>query len=69
MRLDKYYVLKTGDYYLSDIMVEGNNLLNYAIDKEYKKLYFDYELAEDDRKLIFIETGLNLEIRLLKEEK
>ena len=69
MRLDKYYVLKTGDYYLSDIMCEGNKLLNYAIDKEYKKLYFDYELAEDDRKLIFIETGLNLEIRLLKEEK
>ena len=69
MRLDKYYVLKTGDYYLSDIMCEGNNLLNYAINKEYKKLYFDYELAEDDRKLIFIETGLNLEIKLLKEEK
>ena len=28
----------------------------------------DFELAEEDRKLLFIETGLNLEIKLLREE-
>lgn len=59
----KYYILKDGDYYLSDIMVENGKLTNFTVDKDYRKLYSDFELAEDDRKLIFIETGLNLEIK------
>ena len=63
----KYYVLKNGDYYLGDINKKENKILNFTIDSEYKKLYFDFEKAEEDRKLIFIETGLNLEVKLLKE--
>lgn len=63
------YVLKKGEYYLSDIMVENNKLINFAIDNDYRKLYDDFELAEEDRKLIFIETGLNLEVKKFKEEE
>ena len=64
----KYYVLKYCEYYLADIMVEDGKLVNFTIDTEYRKLYADFELAEEDRKLLFIETGLNLEIKLLREE-
>ena len=64
----KYYVLKYCEYYLADIMVEDGKLENFAIDTDYRKLYADFELAEEDRKLLFIETGLNLEIKLLREE-
>ena len=67
---DNYYVLKTSEYYLSEIEViytNKNELVKYTIDKEYKKLYSDFELAEEDRKLIFIETGLNLEIKKFRE--
>lgn len=63
----KYYILKNGNYYLSDIMVEDNILTNFTVDRDYKKLYFEFELAEEDRKLIYIETGLNFEVKLLKE--
>jgi len=65
----KYYVLKNGDYYLGEINKKENKLINFTIDTEYKKLYFDFEEAEEDRKLIYIETGLNLEVKLLKEVK
>ena len=63
-----YYILKSGEYYLSYLFydLEGH-LNNYEISKEYKKLYSDIDKAEEERKIIFIETGLNLEIRKFKE--
>lgn len=68
--MENRYILKKGDYYLSDITVdEYNQLINFAVDKDYRKLYADFELAEEDRKLIFIETGLNLEVRIFKKEE
>lgn len=66
--MDKRYILKKGDYYLSDIIVNNNDLINFTIDKDFRKLYSDFELAEEDRKLIFIETGLNLEVKIFKKE-
>ena len=67
--LENKYVLKKGDYYLSDIMVNEGKLVNFAIDSDYRKLYDDFELAEEDRKLIFIETGLDLVIKKFKEKE
>ena len=67
--MENKYILKKGDYYLSDIMVnENNQLINFTMDNDYRKLYDDFELAEDDRKLIFIETGLDLEVKIFKKE-
>lgn len=68
--MERRYVLKKGDYYLSDLMVSDNNeIINMVIDRDFRKLYDDYERAEDDRKLIYIETGLNLEVKLFKKEE
>ena len=67
--MEKYYVLRKNEYYLSDIMVdETDKLVNFAVDTEYRKLYSDYELAEQDRRLIYIETGLNFEIERFRKE-
>ena len=60
------YILKVGDYYLSDIMVENGKLTNFTVDKDFRKLYSDFELAEEDRKLIFIETGLSFTVNIIK---
>ena len=66
----KYYILKKGDYYLADIMVnEKGILVNYGVDRDYRKLYSDFELAEEDRKLIYIETGLNFEVKIFRKEE
>ena len=69
----KMYILKIGDYYLEEYEVEELydteidifkwNLKDFKISKEFRKLFYDFELAEDVRKLIYIETGLNLEIK------
>lgn len=70
----KIYILKNGDYYLEDYLVEEIydsdidiifkwNLKEFKLNKEVKKLFYDFDTAEDIRKLIFIETGLNLEIK------
>lgn len=72
--MNKRYILKKGDYYLSDIYKTldlDNNvvLLSYQIDNDYRKLYDDFELAEEDRKLIYIETGLDLQVKLFKKEE
>lgn len=68
--MEKRYILKKGDFYLSDIMVnENNQLTNFTLDNDYRKLYDHFELAEDDRKLIFIETGLDLEVKIFKKEE
>lgn len=72
----KMYILKIGDYYLEEYEVEELydteidifkwNLKDFKISKEFRKLFYDFELAEDVRKLIYIETGLNLEIKRFK---
>ena len=66
--MEKYYVLRKNEYYLSDIMTEDDKLVNFTVDTEYRKLYSDYELAEQDRRLIYIETGLNFEIERFRKE-
>lgn len=66
---EKRYILKKGYYYLSDIMTENNQLINFTVDKDYRRLYDDFELAEEDRKLIYIETGLAFEVKLFKKEE
>ena len=75
----KMYILKYGDYYLEDYDVEEIYdtdirifkwyLKRFSISKEIKKLFYDFDLAEDVRKLIYIETGLNLEIKRFKPSK
>ena len=72
----KMYILKYGDYYLEDYDVEEIYdteidifkwyLKRFSISKEIKKLFYDFDVAEDVRKLIYIETGLNLEIKRFK---
>ncbi len=62
------YILKVGEYYLSDIMVENGKLTNFTVDKDFRKLYSDFELAEEDRKLIFIETGLSFTVKRFRKE-
>lgn len=62
------YILKVGDYYLSDIMVENGKLTNFTVDRDFRKLYSDFELAEEDRKLIFIETGLSFTVKRFRKE-
>lgn len=66
--MENKYILKKCDFYLADIMTEDNKLINFTLDNDYRKLYDDFEQAEDDRKLIFIETGLDLEVKLFKRE-
>ena len=63
------YYLKCYDLYLSEVTIEDGILVNIALDKEYRKMYEDFELAEDDRKLIYIETGLNLVVKKFKKEE
>ena len=41
---EKRYILKVGSYYLADIMTENEQLTNYSIDKDYRKLYSDFDI-------------------------
>ena len=66
---DRRYILTNGGYYLCNIVKENNKLKGYYIDKDFRKLYDDFEVAEEDRKLIYIETGLNLEVKVFKKEE
>ena len=69
----KMYILKNGDYYLEDYLVEDIydsdvdifrwNLKEFKLSKEVRKLFYDFDTAEDIRKLIFIESGYNLEVK------
>ena len=68
----KRYVLKKGDYYLSDIEIildEEATLEHFEVDRDYRKLFNDFDIAEEIRKVIFIETGLNLVIKKFKDKK
>lgn len=69
---EKRYILKKGDYYLSDvdIVLDDKAYLNhFEVDKELMKLYDDFDIAEEIRKVIFIETGLAFEVKLFKKEE
>lgn len=59
----KYY-LKCYDYYLADVTYDFNlrKISNFVLDIEYKKIYNDYDLVKEDRDLLYIETGLKMEI-------
>ena len=64
----KYYVLKSGDFYLADILYNYDNKIEkFNLEREYKHIFRDFEFAEEIRKEIYIETGLNFEVKLLKE--
>lgn len=68
----KYYILKKGDYYLSDVdvILDDRAYLNhFEVDKELMKLYDDFEIAEEIRKIIFIETGLAFEVKIFRKEE
>lgn len=67
--MENKYVLKKAEYYVSDITVNEGKLVNFTIDSDYRKLYDDFELAEEDRKLIFIELGLDFVVKKFKEEE
>ena len=67
--MENKYVLRKNEYYLSDIMTDHDKLINFTIDNDYRKLYDDFETAEEDRKLIFIETGLSLEVKKFRKEE
>ena len=57
--MEKYYVLRKNEYYLSDITIKDGKLVNFTVDTELRKLYADNELAHLNQRIIFIETGLN----------
>ena len=75
----KIYILKYGEYYLEDYEVEEIydtdvdifkwSLKSFKIDRDFKKLFYDFDLAEDVRKLIYIVTGLNLEVKRFKPSR
>jgi hypothetical protein len=50
-------------------MVDDNQLVNFAVDRDYRKLYAEFDLAEEDRKLIYIETGLAFEVKIFRKEE
>ena len=68
---DKQYVLKKGDYYLSDIEIILDDvavLEHFEVDRDFRKLFNDFDIAEEIRKVIFIETGLDFTVKLFKRE-
>lgn len=68
---DKQYILKKGDYYLSDISIILDDvavLEHFEVDRDFRKLFSDFDIAEEIRKVIFIETGLDFTVKLFKRE-
>lgn len=75
----KIYILKSGDYYLEDYLIEDIydsdidifnwSLKEFKLSKEVKKLFYDFDEAEDIRKLIFIESGYNLEVKRFRSNE
>lgn len=63
----KYY-LRSYVYKLADVNVARSIddeliLVDFKISLDEVKIFDDFEEAEEIRKLIFIETGLNMEIK------
>ena len=67
--MEKYYVLRKNDYYLSDVTIKDGKLVNFTVDTELRKLYADNELAHLNQRIIFIETGLNFDVELFRKEE
>lgn len=75
----KIYILKNGDYYLEDYVLEDIydsdidifnwRLKEFKLSKDVRKLFYDFDEAEDIRKLIFIESGVNFEVKRFKPEQ
>lgn len=75
----KIYILKIGDYYLEDYILEDIydsdidifnwRLKEFKLNKDVRKLFYDFDEAEDIRKLIFIESGVNFEVKRFKPEQ
>lgn len=68
----KYY-LRSYVYKLADVNVarsidEELILVDFKISLDEVKVFEDFEEAEEIRKLIFIETGLNMEIKKYERE-
>ena len=69
---EKRYVLKKGDFYLSDVdvVLDDQAYLNhFEVDKDFRKLFNDFDIAEEIRKIIFIETGLAFEVKIFRKEE
>ena len=64
------YVLKVYEYYLTDVDFDDlGKFKGFSIDTELMKMFNDFEEAEELRKKIFIETGLNFTVKKFKEER
>lgn len=68
----KYY-LRSYVYKLADVNVARSIddeliLVDFKISLDEVKIFDDFEEAEEIRKLIFIETGLNMEIKKYERE-
>lgn len=68
------YYLKCYDYYLSDLNYTFDDkgyleIIDFQIGKEFQKAFYDFEVAEEIRKKIYIETGLNFTIKRFKEKE
>ena len=62
------YVYKLADVNLADSIDEELILVDFKISLDEVKVFDDFEEAEEIRKLIFIETGLNMEIKKYERE-
>lgn len=68
------WYLKCYDYVLSDINYEFDEngyiiIKDFLIGKELTKTFWLFEVAEEIRKKIYDETGLNLTVKRFKEDK
>lgn len=68
------WYLKCYEYVLSDINYsfdeEGNIIIkDFLIGKELTKTFWLFEVAEEIRKKIYIETGLNFTVKRFREDK
>lgn len=61
-----YYQLKNGDLYLEEIDYEENTINKIIFNKEMGIALKDFELADEIRKVVFIELGVELRIEKVK---
>lgn len=69
---EKRWVLKKGDYYLADIDIVLDDIAylnHFEVDKDFRKLFDDFDIAEEIRKVIYIETGLDFAVKLFRKEE
>ena len=69
---EKRYVLKKNEYYLSDVDIVLDDIAylnHFEVDKDFRKLFDDFDIAEEIRKVIYIETGLDFTVKLFRKEE